>query len=95
MKVNQEDFDRLNQLDRIEFRQVENLIEKKYPANNFVFFISFFGMLLLFLMSFLVIMKFLDYETFMFLIRRLYFLRIVVLATALFKHRGSYLYRWS
>lgn len=35
MRIEQEDFDKLNQLDRIEYRQVEDRIRKEYASNLF------------------------------------------------------------
>ena len=40
MKINQEKFDELNQLDRIEFRQKEDRIEKEWGESTFFSFIS-------------------------------------------------------
>jgi len=64
MNIEQEDFDKLNQLDRIEFRQVEEEIQKEYKSNNTMTFIILALLVLFPILFSLVIIKELNYELF-------------------------------
>ena len=52
MKMNKKDFDKLSQLDRIEFRQRMNIIDKIFSGSVLVSFIYFF----LFVIAFILLM---------------------------------------
>ena len=67
MKIKQEDFDRLNQWDRIEYRQASEQIEKEYPSNFFWMSLITTIVITCFFFGFLIIIKELNVETFLML----------------------------
>lgn len=55
-KIEQEDFDRLNQLDRIEYRQIHNQIEEDYPF-EFIKMLYVTGIIFLFVGAFVILVS--------------------------------------
>lgn len=52
MKINEEEFNKLNQLDRIECRQIESRLKEEFKSNNFFVTINIISPYLLFYLLF-------------------------------------------